>query len=809
MDPKTLERLEWPHLLSYLEDFCQTAAGKERQRNLQPRLTRSAILERWQEVLPLVRLLERGYEPVFGEILPIAEYVHALGIGQVLDGETLRIFLRLLEATQHIVVFAKERAEGCSTMASFAARLQPIPELVVKISRCIDPTGLIRDDASPSLLTIRSQKRNLRKRVESDLNALIKAPEVSRYLQDEFYTVRKERYVIPIKLDGRGRVQGTIISTSKSGETIFVEPQVVRQINEQLNDLDLSEKIEIHRIFKELSGDVAKQASIIQQNYDLLIDLDCLLSEAYLAKRLKAEPIEIPDSPRIDVRDIRHPLLVLQASSRDSVVPNTIELLEPQHVLVISGPNAGGKTVILKTLGLNLLMISAGLLPAAASSSALFLFSDLFMELGDTQDLSKRLSTFSGHLNGLKPVLSQAGPTSLALLDELCVGTEPHTGSALAQAILEDLASKQVWILTTTHYDSIKLFALNSPECRSAAMGFHDKTHSPTYKLKADLPGLSYGLELAEQVGIPEQIIQRAEKLRGESAAEFDRAIEKLNKETSEFERKNLDIERRSSELEQQKTYWQAETARLKMRRHELAGGVIEKYEQQLREKSGELEKLIKEYRGLAESSDSDQAKAKLRAISKETDTVLHDLKTRHRQGPSLPGKPAVFSELKVGDRLYVTPFEKVGLLIAVGKNATDKLEIEIGQMRIKVGLEELRVVAGSKGQEVSFQYKRAHKLSERGAAQNERPKTFIPTSTNQLDVRGLTIDQALDKVWGFMDSAILRGDAAVMVIHGHGTAQLKNAIRAALINDSPYDLEYRAGESGEGGDGVTIVFFR
>jgi DNA mismatch repair protein MutS2 len=358
MNPKTLKKLEWQSVVDLLAQFCQTQEGQARSFTLRPTLTRGEILAHWQQVEPMCLLAGEKKQPPIGDLTPVAPILHAAGIGQVLEGTQIAAIGTLLSATQQVQDYLTTHAPRCAPFATLRNELQALPPLARKIKKTVDPEGILLDEASAELSKIRRQKHNLRNRVEQKLKTLLSDGELEKYLQDDFFTVRSERYVLPIRIDGRGRVPGSILDTSVSGQTLFIEPTAIRELNEQLQELDLAEKIEILRIFRELTAEIATHTSLLADNYRRLIDLDVAFSQAAFAHSFDATSIELPTVPTIDLRQARHPLV--NPPQGGKVVANDIQFEDTTCILLISGPNAGGKTVVLKTLGLCLLFAKAG-----------------------------------------------------------------------------------------------------------------------------------------------------------------------------------------------------------------------------------------------------------------------------------------------------------------------------------------------------------------------------------------------------------------------------------------------------------------
>ena len=642
-------------------------------------------------------------------------------------------------------------------------------------------------------------------------------PNWELYIQDDFYTVRSDRYVVPIKLDGRGRVRGAIIDTSESGQTLYIEPTAIIPLNQSLQDLDLSEKLEIIRILRQLSLKIAQESEALKKNYHELIRLDLMSAEAQLAFELAANPINISDIPEINLIEARHPLVSTPEGAR--AIPNSIELKQEHSCLIISGPNAGGKTVVLKTLGTALLMLKSGLLIPAKPESSLFLFQNLFLEMGDSQSLTANLSTFSGHIQSIKPIVDQSQNNDLILLDELAVGTEPQTGAAIAQAIIEQLVQNRGKTLVTTHYDNLKSLALHDQRYRNASMEYSIKNFRPTYKLTLDIPGQSYGLELASQIGLPKSLISRAKELRGESISSLDDAILQLSRAKSDFLQQKNEFQEAKDAADAEKVRWQQEVALLETTRQKTSLKLKERYQKELSLLKDNFDSIAKEIRtaykqavkeknhGLVgEFEKIQKTKQEAKEELAKYQKTLGELSERNTQTPL---KSARFEDLDIGDLVLIIPFGRKGKISKMGLSAQDKIEIQAGFVKLKASVKDLHLI------KKNIHAKKKEKPRPKPLKENPREAKMtqaplnIKTSTNSIDLRGMEVEQALNKTWKFIDAAVLRGEEVIILIHGHGTNALKSAIRKALAEDCPYDLKFHAGKNGVDGDGTTIVYFK
>lgn len=858
MKPVDLEKLEWPVLLETLAAFSQTDDGQTLCLELQPDLDRAGIEANWQDVASLKEVLRQGYRAPIGDLPPMRRIFKALGLGQILGGVELRQVLQLLQAIQKVHGFCVNFAAKSTTLTRLKNQIYPVPKLMTAIDKAVSPDGTLLDDASPELASIRRKKISLARKIEDQIKKVLREASVEQYLQDDFFTVRNERYVVPIRLDGRGRVPGTIVDTSDSGQTLFLEPSSVTPLNAEWLENQLAEKLEILRIFKTLSGLAATELDTLRVDYDELIQLDFMTAQAGLATQLDANAVELTSEPVLDLRAARHPLIrkapdipppsddearsgsvpVSLTKMKNTAVPNTVSLAGTQRSLIISGPNAGGKTVVLKTVGLLHLMAKAGLLIPADRASRMFLFENIFLELGDAQNLAASLSTFSGHVLGLKPILERAGQNDLALLDELAVGTEPQTGSALAQAVLETLATRGTTTLATTHYDSLK--GLASPEAgpdgrtgaskfRNGSMEYSLKNMRPTYKLILDVPGQSYGLEVASQIGLPASVIARAKELRGTGASTMENAVNQLLQAREETERIRADLRKKELVAEEAAARLESERTALEEARREASRKAarnqeaeIEEMRDSVRELQDQLKTALKALRK-AETGNVQQAIETATGIAtsstekiRQIDQKGRDIAGRAREGEVLPGRTAAPGEtLRAGQKVFVVPLRKEGQILKPAEGEASPAEVQVGLVKLRVPAHDLRILgdvvdardqkpagltAGTKGKNLPQRNLRPLNPPP------EIPALVLQTPTNTLDIRGLDADSAVTKTLEFIDKALLRGEGAVVIVHGHGTDKLKNAIRRCLRSDCPYNIAFRPGESQEGGDGVTIV---
>jgi DNA mismatch repair protein MutS2 len=808
----TLEKLQWSQLCEALAAEANTVEGHHSCLILKPRFDKLDIELRWQDVIPLRDLIRSGYRPPIGELPEMHLTFRAVSLGQILEGEAIWSVYTLLQMVRNVHQFAMDKQDRCKTLGKFYRLIMPLPKLARTIEKTISPDGELLDDASPELTRIRQQKLSMRRKIESTIKQLLSDQDVEAYVQDKIFTIRSDRYVVPMRVDGRGRVKGSIYDTSASGQTLYMELAEVRPMNDALLELESSEKLEILRIFKELSAQIAAELDTIDNNYKQLVELDILCAEAGLAVKLDAGIATIRNDPGLSFYRARHPLLEMRQGFK--TVANDVGLEDGQLSLIVSGPNAGGKTVVLKTVGLIHLMVKARLLLPLEPQSEVYLFDHIFVEIGDAQNLSANLSTFSGHLMGLKPVLQQAGPNDLILLDELAVGTEPHTGSAIGQAVLEELANRKAMAIVTTHFDNLKSLALNDKRFRNGSMEFSTKNLQPTYRLVLDIPGQSYGIEVAEQIGLPKHVIERAKDLRGRSSSNMEQILDSWMALREEAEQEKTRYSQLKLDMESQKHRWEQERAALASSKQDTSAKIKARYQDQIDRMKSEYEGMLEEFKELLkEQKKAPASPDQLREMLRSNQSRLDD-KSRVMQGSlldverefysidKLPGQPANLADLKEGTKVYIVSMNKAAV---VSKVSGEQIEVKAGLLKIKPQLSDLRVL-GDEKTEVSKPKGRSITMAPNAG---KEVAFTIPTLTNSLDLRGMDADTALDRTWSFIDKAVLRGESFVILIHGHGTDVLKRSLRRALAKDAPYALDFRPGEPEEGGDGVTVVQLR
>ena len=650
----SLDKFDWAQIIDQLSACCYTEGGQQRATQLTPQLDADEILRVWEQTTALRDLVARGYALPPIELPAMTRVFKAAAYGQVLDPCALLDVLKLLNAVCKWYVFCKNLAQECRVLQRFRAALLTLPRLVKQIEKTIDADASLRDTASAELKSIRIQQKSLQDRIETKLRRLIYQHKFDPYLQDDFITVRNGKYVIPLRVDANGRVKGNAIDFSRSRETMFFEPQEIEKSNQLLQTLEFSENLTCYRILQELSSAVTAEYDTLHANYEELLALDLLHARAQLAHKLNAHAITLSSKPSLCLQDMFHPLLASKMR-----VKNTLQL-DSHNTLIISGVNAGGKTVMLKTVGLLQIMARAGLMVTAAPSSEMYIFNNLRVVMDEEQNITHSLSAFSSHLLSLQRILAEAGTGDLVLIDEIATGTDPDTGAALAQAALEQLAAHRITTLVTTHHTALKELAHRDVRFRNASMQFSTADLRPTYRLLLDRPGQSYGLEIARSLGLPAPLLARAATLRSDNTQKFEAALLQLEEEKQELQAEKNKFHLETLKLQKYHDQWQRDA-------HAIAGLPAE---------------LQREIDALPpRPSVEGLSTAQLRQRLQPTAT------------PTLPGKELDFTAAEVGLRVYCLPLKKSAHIIQLGRNAKDFLEISIGDFRTKVKLRDLRLL--------------------------------------------------------------------------------------------------------------------
>ncbi len=811
---KTFRDLQWSQILDLLCDRAQTPEGVHLLRHLQPPSDRAGVELRLQEIEEVMEMLETDAAPPLGGLRDIRKAVHHVTLDGTLVAEDLAAIHRTCDVGARVNRYFRSRLEKLPTLSSVGRLISPLRELRDHLSEAIDPGGTLSDHASPDLGRLRRAVQNQHDRISTQVDQLLLSDRFENALQDDYFTLREDRYVLPIRAGAKGRVSGIVHAYSSSGKTAFIEPSELVELNNQLRWAQIELQEEIDRILEHLSQLVAEHAPALVRNIELLAYIDVVIAAARFGRTIDASVPTITDDEMELVR-ARHPLLYLKLKpssddAQNETVPNDVAIEPPRKTLIISGPNTGGKTVTLKTTGLCALLARFGLPLPVDEESSIPLFNSIFTDVGDEQSIERDLSTFSGHVKNIDGFLEHTGPDSLVLLDELFVGTDPAQGAALAVALLETLAERDATTVVTTHLEGLKTLAYQSESFANASMGFDLETLSPTYEMTMGIPGRSYAVRIASRLGLDEGVIERTQAiLSGQDHQDIEEVLEGLEDQIRELqeEKQRLNDARRRAEKREQR-YRDKFQHLLETDREELFDETRD-LRTELREAREKIRQQIRELKSEKTVERGDLSHRKLQKMQedlKEAEEAVEQ--TRDQTRPPETGPEGLVhvepDELEVGMTVYCRPFKREGEILSLYPGS-EEVRVQLGDLKANVGFDDLFHASESK--------RRAHQRGQSSQSTKTSKRsgdpTLLPQTTdNSVDLRGLRVDEALERVDLFLDSAYLNDVHAVYIIHGHGTGALKRAVRGHLPQ-SRYVKRFRRGERGEGGDGVTIAFLK
>ncbi len=841
MNPKALHVLEFDKILLRLAGHTSFSAGRELALSTLPTddisLARQWLVETTEarrllgehsdvhlggvhDVRPMLPLAERGVVLLAGDLLEIRS--------TLLRARTLRGLLTRLETR-------------FPNLADIGFRIEPVAHVADQIAQVINERGDVLDSASPRLARLRGEIKVVQSRLMERLSKLISSSDTAQYLQETIVTQRQGRYVIPLKAEFKGRIRGLIHDQSASGATLFIEPFGVVELNNEWRKLQLDEQEEIRRLLAELSDLVGDEAPHIRQTVEALALLDLIFARARYADDLRASEPELvefkekeerkerrergkvrarmdaqggdsepatfdlpPATPRhpgstINLRKARHPLL-----DPDTVVPIDVYLQDDYFVILVTGPNTGGKTVTLKTVGLLALMAQSGMHLPVRDGSTLSCFETIFADIGDEQSIEQSLSTFSSHMTNIIAILDEADERSLVLLDELGAGTDPEEGSALARALLDHLVRRSVTTLATTHYSDLKVYAHSTPGVRNASVEFSVETLAPTYELSIGLPGRSNALAIATRLGLDRTIISAAEALVRPEALEADSLLHdiKNTRERLEAERAQAEAARRQAEAHEKELQYRL--ARVEEARREVLNEARAQAQAELDEMEIEIDRVRRQMAGFSAGGHVGSGASTHQQMLAEAQQVLAQRRKAAEAAPASVQAPVAPSHravpLAAGDTVWIPSLQASGQIVAVAPAEQDA-EVQIGSFRMRLPLGRLERRDVSQAAPVGITKPKRLPAPEPSAGAAPIPHVGL-----ELDIRGASVDEMLPRLEKYLDDAYLGMMPWVRIIHGKGTGVLRTAVRKEL-SKHPLVKSFREGEAGEGGDGVTVAY--
>ncbi|MDH3212144.1 MAG: endonuclease MutS2 [Myxococcales bacterium] len=796
---KTLERLEWAQILALLTERARTPRGRARLARrgedgamptdlFEPDL--AGVRERLAETSEARATLADGDRPPLGGSGDLDAALLRARKGGVLSGSELLEVGSTLSALRQTARFLAFRRGKTPRLAGRADAIAAPRDLESEIERGLDPSGEVRDAASPALATARREARGLAAEIQRRLERTLRDPAVASRLSDTYYTVRNDRYVLPIRADARGGVHGIVHDASKSGTTLFVEPEALVELNNRIKQAQLEIERETLRVLRELSQQAAAASDAIDAGLETLEAIDLAYARAELAEEMEATEPAVETAGVLRLPQLRHPLLPLS-----DAVPNDLVLGEGFHVLVVSGPNAGGKTVALKCIALTALFARAGLHVPAAPGTRIDLFDAVYADIGDEQDIRESLSTFSAHMANLAEIVRQAGPGSLIALDEIGVGTDPGEGAALAQAILEALADAGARVVATTHYNLLKEMADVDERFANASVGFDPETLAPSYRLHIGPPGSSSATAVAARMGVPGDVIERANALLAHEDRQLDRMLADLAATRAALEHEQQEAARERLETEAARSEYRAKLEALQARRDKLYRSLRTELDAAFRDAHAQIAGVIRQLQREGSAQGAARARARLEQLARANERA--EPATGLAPAPDEALDPVDWRFAKAGDPVEVQGGGR-GVLLALPDRR--------GRCRVQVGGARLLVPVARLGAVVAPAATTA-RPPPRVSVERVGPAAEAEDSLEigRCDLHGLRVDEALDRIVDALDRAASAGKSKIAIVHGRGTGALRDAVRRYLA-DSPYVTSFAPGSPEEGGDGVTIA---
>jgi DNA mismatch repair protein MutS2 len=803
---KALERLEWEEILAMLSERARTpgarrrctpgaSAGEPDEASLfEP--TRGGVLERLAETSEARSILTTGEALPIGDIPDLEQTMTRARKDGVLAARELLNLASTLRATHDTKRLLEVRRESAPRLADLAETLVEQRDLERSIETSLEPSGEVRDSASPTLASARRDTQRIATEIQAKVSHYLHAPNIAPHLSDNYYTIRNNRYVLPVRADSRGGVPGIVHDASNSGMTLYIEPEPLVELNNQLKRAEITIEREILRILRELSREAGSAADCVEANVATLEVIDLAFARASLSEDLDAVEPEIGDEGILQLPLLRHPLLPI-----DTAVPSDMHLGSDFTALILSGPNAGGKTVALKAAALAVLFARAGMHVLAAEGARVDLFDEVLAHIGDEQDIRENLSTFSAHMANLADITRRAADRSLVVLDEIGVGTDPGEGAALAQAVLETLAERGARVIATTHYNLLKEMAEVDERFANASVEFDSETLEPTYRLRMGLPGTSSATSVAARMGLDAQVIARANELLDREDRQLDRVLTELSAGRSALEAEQREIAQLKSETEAVRNEHRSKLERLQARRDKLFLSMREELEQSFREAHEQVASVIRDLQRGGSARDAATAREKLQAIASDTEATQREAGLEAPTEESLD--PIDWSRASAGDLVQILGGGK-GMLSSL-PDQRGRVTVQLGSARLSVPME--RVGAAEPKREQQPTGRATPRITVTRAASAGEPAER-EADADHCDLHGLRVDEALDRLAYALDRAASAGRSSLAISHGRGTGTLRKVVREYL-RDCPFISRFATATQQEGGDGVTVAFFR
>ena len=775
-------QLEFEKIKDILIKECQSDPGRKIALHLQPLADIRAIRYNLDLTTEIQELLSNNLRFDFSDLTDVEKLLLEIK-NDVFSFEEFNLIYKNVVLANSLVRAFRE-VEESPLLKHLLEKVYELPELENEFIKIFTPDGEVKDTASAELGRIRRRRNQLRKNIVATLNKKVEELADLNLAFDKIVTQRDGRFVIPVKEGSTGHIQGIVHGRSSSGSSIYLEPAEVVQTNNDLDLLSSEEKEEIYRIFQKYTLTILDEKEVILGNLLVLNKLDFFFAAARMANRYKAEKPVIVDEPILNLVEARHPLLIESFGSVDKVIPFSVELGKDYRLLLISGPNTGGKTVTLKTVGLLTIMALSGLPIPARTGSRIGLFDSFYADIGDFQSLENSLSTFSSHISNIKKMLNEANNRSLVVIDEIGAATDPEQGSALAQAILEELVNKRVSGIITTHYTTLKLFAEQSAECINAAMQFDPEEHSPTYQFKLGLPGNSFAIEVASQLGLDADLIERAKALAGNQNVELTDLLKKIAEQKNELAHHNYQFKLKSTLLGQKISEYEKKISDIKSEEKSIKKRSL----REARDFLVTLQKELNQEISTIKKTNKDKKNIDLKGALSKVVKLNQELTQEEEELSPIELKPVV--KVKKGQRVWVKDFDEVGEVLSV---KDDLIKVQINEIQYSTGLGNL------------FQLDEEIEITEK-----IKPSIKLPEQQFHFELKllGYRYDEARPEVESLIDNALVNGLHMVRIVHGKGTGVLRKKIRQYLRGNKKVK-EFFTPPNEAGGDGVTVVMLK
>ena len=790
MNNKSLSTLEYNKIISRLVSFACSDGAKQILHKLEPMTDIDKIntaLDYTNDAL--TRVYQKGSVD-FSRIKDIRGSIARLKVGSSLNALELLNISMLLECAAHIKGYYEQRADSIQPLIDM---LDPVTLLNNAIKKCIISEDEIGDDASANLRSIRRQKNIAADRIHTELNKILNSPSTRTYLQDYVITTRQGRFCLPVKAEYKSLMPGMVHDQSSTGSTVFIEPAAVVKLNNDIRELELKEQAEIEVILADLSAKAAEYTDSLLSDYEILTNLDCIFAKALLSRHFNCSRPVMNNKGIVNIKKGRHPLI-----EPHTVVPIDIYLGTDFNLLIITGPNTGGKTVSLKTVGLLTLMAQAGLNIPALEHSDIAVFDNIFADIGDEQSIEQSLSTFSSHMTNTVDILKKADSNSLILFDEIGAGTDPTEGAALAIAILDSLHRRNITTMATTHYSEIKMYALTTDGVENACCEFDVQSLRPTYRLLIGVPGKSNAFAISKKLGLSDNIINDASRRLDSEDIKFEDLV-------TDLEQSRVTIEREREELNEYK----AQIAQLKSELTKKTERLDERTDNIIRKANEEAARILKDAKEYADKTINAMNKhgMTVKELEKHRSAIREKMNKRQEKLKIEPAnnisehKAHDISEFKVGMHVKVLTMNVIGTVSQIHKNK-NQVTVLVGSLSTKMDIKNLAILKG---------YKDPAETSSKpkGAGGSGKIKMSKSSSvSSEINLLGYTVDEAIAVLDKYLDDAYIARIPQVRIVHGKGTGALRSGI-TSYLHGVPYIKEFRLGQIGEGAEGVTIVTFK